>query len=81
MSTAKEYLAKAKEALAQLKEAKTEAERARLRRSHSVYLRLSTHGEEAAARAAMKPAPRIKPEKEKTPAADASKRYGAATLR
>jgi hypothetical protein len=61
--TPEDYQAKAAEALAQLAEAKTEAERTRLRRAHGVYLKLSTPGAEAAERAAMKPAPRIKPEK------------------
>jgi hypothetical protein len=63
MSTAEDYQAKAAEALAQLGEAKSEAERTRLKRAHGVYLRLSTHGEEAAARAAARPPARIKPEK------------------
>lgn len=63
MSTAEDYQAKAAEALAQLGEAKTETERTRLRRAHSAYSKLATHGEEAAARAAMRPASRIKPEK------------------
>ncbi len=61
--TPEDYQAKAAEALVQLAEAKTDAERTRLRRAHGVYLKLSTHGAEAAERAAMKPAPRIKPEK------------------
>jgi hypothetical protein len=77
MSTAEDYQAKAAEVLAQLADAKTEAERARLRRSHSVYMRLSTHGAEAAARAALKPPGRIKPEKEGLPAAQNANRYGA----
>jgi hypothetical protein len=76
MSTAAEYQAKAAEALAQLAEAKTEAERSRLRRAHSVYMKLSTHGEEAAARAAMKPAARIKPEKARV-AEQPADRYGS----
>jgi len=63
-TTAEEYLAKAKEALAQLKTATSEAERVRLRRAHGVYLKLATHGAEAAARAAMGPGPRIVPEKQ-----------------
>jgi hypothetical protein len=79
MSTAQDYQAKAAEALAQLAEAKTEAERSRLRRAHSVYVKLSTHGEEAAARAAMKPAPRIKPEKDSV--AQTFNRYGPITSR
>jgi hypothetical protein len=80
MSTAEDYQAKAAEALLQLGEAKTEAERSRLRRSHSVYVKLSTHGEEAAARAAMRPPGRIKPEKEAS-AAQAFNRYGSVTSR
>lgn len=63
MSTSEDYQAKAAEALVQLGEATNEAERQRLRRAHGVYLKLSTHGAEAAARAEMKPPPRIKPEK------------------
>ena len=64
MTTPEEYQAKADEALAQLADAKTEAERTRLKRAHGAYLKLSTHGAEAAERAAMRPAPRIKPEKQ-----------------
>ncbi|HKT14894.1 MAG TPA: hypothetical protein VJR87_05755 [Allosphingosinicella sp.] len=63
MSTAEEYQAKADDALAKLGEAKSDAERLRLRRAHSAYAKLATHGAEAAARAALKPAPRIVPEK------------------
>lgn len=63
MSTAEDYQAKAADALVQLGDAKTEAERNRLRRAHGVYLKLASHGEEAAARAAMRPAPKIRPEK------------------
>lgn len=63
MSTAEDYQAKAAEALVQLGEAKSEAERTRLRRAHGVYLKLSTHGAEAAERAAAKPPKRIVPEK------------------
>ena len=66
-TTPEEYQAKAAEALVQLAAATTEAERHRLKRAHGVYLRLSTHEAEAAERAAMKPPPRIRPEK---PAAD-----------
>ena len=62
-TTPEEYLAKAAEALAQLETATGEAERARLKRAHGVYLKLSTHGAEAAERAAMGPAPRIRSEK------------------
>jgi hypothetical protein len=64
MSTAEDYEAKAAEALVQAGEAKTEAERMRLRRAHGAYLRLASHGAEAAARAAMRAPPKIKPEKE-----------------
>ncbi|HJQ18065.1 MAG TPA: hypothetical protein VJ859_13830 [Allosphingosinicella sp.] len=63
MSTAEEYQAKADDALAKLGEAKSDAERLRLRRAHSAYTKLASHGAEAAARAALKPAPRIVPEK------------------
>ena len=63
MSTPEEYQAKAEEALAQLAAATSEAERVRLRRAHGAYLKLASHGAEAAERAAMKPAPRIVPEK------------------
>jgi hypothetical protein len=58
-----DYLAKAADTLVQLEAATNEAERVRLRRAHGVYLKLSTHGAEAAARAAMGPAPRIANEK------------------
>jgi hypothetical protein len=64
MTSAEEYGAKAAEALALAGEAKTEAERLRLRRAHGAYLRLASHGAEAAARAAMRAPPKIKPEKE-----------------
>lgn len=65
MATPEEYEAKAAEALAQLAEAKTDADRTRLKRAHGVYLKLSTHGAEAAERAAMRPAPKIRPEKQR----------------
>jgi hypothetical protein len=64
MSSSEDYQAKAAEALAQLGEAKTEAERQRLRRAHGVYVKLSTHGAEAAARAELKPEGKIAPEKQ-----------------
>ena len=67
MPTAEEYLAKAEEAEAQLAEAKTEAERTRLRRAHGAYLKLATHGAEAAERAATRSSPRIVPEKQTAP--------------
>jgi hypothetical protein len=63
MSKAEDYQTKAAEALAQLAEATSEAERSRLRRAHSVYVKLSTHDAEAAARAERRPPARIKPEK------------------
>jgi hypothetical protein len=62
-----EYLQKAADALNQLAEAKTEAERSRLRRAHGAYLKLASHGSEAAARAAAKPPKRIVPEKQPMP--------------
>ncbi len=62
-TTPEEYLAKAADAEAQLADAKTEAERTRLKRAHGVYLKLATHGAEAAERAAMRAAPKIRPEK------------------
>lgn len=65
--TPEDYQAKAADALVQLAAATSEAERHRLKRAHGVYLRLANHEAEAAERAAMKPPPRIKPEK---PAAD-----------
>jgi hypothetical protein len=67
MSTPEEYQAKAEEALTQLGEAKSEAERQRLRRAHGAYLKLATHGAEAAARAAMRPPPRPRAEKQAPP--------------
>ena len=68
MSTAEEYQAKAEEALVQLGEAGSEAERQRLRRAHGAYLKLATHGAEAAARAAMRPPAKPRPEKQPPPA-------------
>ncbi|HEX9946208.1 MAG TPA: hypothetical protein VGA98_01580 [Allosphingosinicella sp.] len=68
MSTAEEYQTKAEEALSQLGEATSEAERQRLRRAHGAYLKLATHGAEAAARASMRPPPKPKPEKQAPPA-------------
>ena len=62
-TTPEDYLAKAAEALTQLETATSDAERSRLKRAHGVYLKLSTHGAEAAERAAMAPAARIRPEK------------------
>src|SRR3546814_10513071 len=63
MSTSEDYKAKAAEALVQLAEAKTEAERTRIRRAHGVYLKLSNHGAEEAARAEARPPKRIVPDK------------------
>jgi hypothetical protein len=63
MPTPEDYLAKADDIQAQLTAATNEADRVRLRRAHGAYLKLATHGAEAAERAAMKPAPRIVPEK------------------
>lgn len=62
-TTAEEYQAKADETLAQLAAATSESERVRLRRAHGAYTKLATHGAEAAERAAMRPPPRITPEK------------------
>ena len=62
-TTSEEYLAKAAEAEAKLADAKTDAERTQLKRAHGAYLKLASHGAEAAERAAMRPAPRIVPEK------------------
>jgi hypothetical protein len=64
MSSAEEYQAKADEALSQLGEATSEAERQRLRRAHGAYLKLASHGAEAAARAAMRAPPKPRPEKQ-----------------
>lgn len=68
-TTPEEYLAKAEEALAQLAEAKSESERQRLKRAHGAYLKLSTHGAEAAERASVAPPRRIVPEKQPPAAA------------
>ena len=74
-TTPEEYQAKAEEALAQLAEAKSEAERSRLKRAHGVDQKLSTHGAEAAERAAMRPPPKIRPEKPSTPSPRPTKSY------
>ena len=68
MSSSEDYQAKAAEALVQLGEAKSEAERQRLRRAHGAYLKLATHGAEAAARAERRPPPRPRAEKQAPPA-------------
>lgn len=65
--TPEDYQAKAADALVQLAAATSESERQRLKRAHGVYLKLATHHAEAAERAAMKPPPKIKPEKPATP--------------
>ena len=64
MATPEEYQAKAAATLVELSEAKSESERSRLKRAHGAYQKLATHGAEAAERAAMRPAPKIKPEKQ-----------------
>ena len=63
-TTPEDYQAKAEEALVQLKDAKSESERQRLRRAHGAYLKLATHGAEAAERASRRSEPRIRPEKQ-----------------
>jgi hypothetical protein len=63
MSTSEDYQAKAEETLVQLAAATSDSERTRLRRAHGAYLKLASHGAEAAERAAMRPPPRIVPEK------------------
>ena len=65
-TTPEEYQAKADAALAQLAEAKSDSERLRLKRAHGAYLKLVTHGAEAAERAAMRAPPKIRPEKQPT---------------
>ena len=61
-TTSEEYQAKADEALEQLAAATSEAERTRLKRAHGCFVKLASHGAEAAARAQVRPE-RIKPEK------------------
>ena len=63
MTTSAEYQTKADDTLVQLAAATSEPERMRLRRAHGAYLKLASHGAEAAERAAMKPPARIVPEK------------------
>jgi hypothetical protein len=65
--TREEYEAKAAETLVLIEAATNDAERQRLKRARGCYLKLASHGEEAAARAAMRPAPRIRPEKAPPP--------------
>lgn len=67
--TREDYEAKAADALAQLETATSEPERQRLKRAHGCFLKLASHGEEAAARAAMRAPPRIRPEKAPPPPA------------
>lgn len=67
--TREDYEAKAAEALAQLETTTSEPERQRLKRAHGCFLKLASHGEEAAARAAMRAPPRIRPEKTPPPPA------------
>jgi len=75
MPTPKDYRDRAAATLVELAAAKSESERTRLQRAHGVYLRLSTHEAEAAARAAMGPAPRILPEKPGAAATPGSSRW------
>jgi hypothetical protein len=62
-TTPEEYQAKADDTLVQLEAATSESERQRLKRAHGAYLKLATHGAEAAERAKIRP-PRITPEKQ-----------------
>ena len=66
VTTPEEYQEKAEAALAELAEAKSDSERLRLKRAHGAYQKLASHGAEAAERAAMRPPPKIKPEKQPT---------------
>ena len=61
--TPEDYQAKAADTLVALAAATSEGERQRLKRAHGVYLKLASHHAEAAERAAMKPPPKIRPEK------------------
>ena len=63
-TTAEEYQAKADEALEQLKDAKSDGERLRLKRAHGAYLKLASHGAEAAERATRRGEPKLRPEKQ-----------------
>ena len=63
-TTPEEYLAKAQTALDQLAEAKSDSERLRLKRAHGAYMKLASHGAEAAERAQLRPPGKIKPEKQ-----------------
>ena len=67
--TREDYEAKAADALVQLEAATSEAERQRLKRAYGCFLKLASHGEEAAARAAIRPEGRIRPEKTPPPPA------------
>jgi len=72
--TPEDYQAKADEALAQLATATSEAERSRLKRAHGCFVKLASHGAEAAARAQVRPE-RIKPEKAAAAPAQRSESY------
>ncbi len=63
MTTEAEYRAMAADALAKLPDAKSDAERMQLKRASGAYLKLATHGAEAAARAAAPKPRKIIPEK------------------
>ena len=60
MSKTKEYQARAAEALVDLDNATNERDRARVRRSHGVWLRLIANVDEAAARVAARTPPKVK---------------------
>jgi hypothetical protein len=63
VTTEAEYRAMAADALAKLPDAKSESERMQLKRANGAYLKLATHGAEAAARAAAPKPRKIIPEK------------------
>ena len=69
MPNADEYAEMAATARVELAAATNEADRVRLRRACGAYMKLSRHGAEAAERAAVPAAPRIKPEKPSAAAA------------
>lgn len=73
--TREDYEAKAADALAQLETATSEGERQRLKRAYGCFQKLASHGEEAAARAAMRAPPRIKAEKPATAPAPRTQSY------
>lgn len=80
MPTADDYSEKAATALVELAAATNEGDRVRLRRAHGAYMMLSRHGAEAAERAAIAPARKIKAEKPTAAAAEknASRYFGGA---